>query len=1045
MKHTFIYYCTLHLLGIALVGNAKNTQQINSPYRHHDQASLFKKMFIDSSVEGLPTQPDQLAKNTFHLFSHGRPGELLLEKEWLDAKGIAEFIQNNHLLDGHIKYLNIYGCEFGKGTKGKEAVVFLEKTLGILVSASDDITGKGGDWELEIGAPSSTISVPEYQQNLQSCTYGSYNVTPIIKWTSNENADGFTTIDSNTPDDTGLRLFSDGANVVYTSTLNLKGGDVITIRGNYNNDTRRGPLVLSSVGTSALNSGPIMNNAFPVNAWGDVTYTIPPGTAEFSQLNITGATQNGLYVSIDVVSVTRPVCYTCDINIAPTLSATNVINNCSTGTTDLTVITASNTPAGAELTWHTGSPATDANRISNPGATNGSVFFAAFHSSNGCYSGMSGALTIMVEVNDADCDGVPNKTDLDDDNDGIPDKLECPPYYTNLAVDGGFTKDGSALSNWYLARALPSNNYDYEAQRTPSALFGYGDLDGQRNSDLTGGLFDEVDGNNTNTGVKTALSEDPTNPIVGKVGPLGAGMIYDYSFDIALRGNTSTPNEDFVVMLYDATHHVVEKELVRRSLSTLYYYRKDAGWFEFLDGKAGYQTISGSFMANSDAQYYLIFKTEGPQNREDDILIDRVALRQGSPCDTDGDGVPDLLDLDSDGDGCPDAIEGSSSIPASGLKPSSMSGGNAGTNYNGTYNSPVTLNLGKEVDANGVPISANGGQEAGTAYNKASQDPECANVCVVKIGGTIYRDITGASDGVNGTIINGVSGAGSQLYMTLAQNDDILKVTPVSSDGLYLFSNIPPGTYKLVLTNDLTGGLSSSLPGSYKSVAEGGAPNNSGYAAGDGTVDGVTNIQTTCSSFSIFSTGSEPYLKNDFGINDAPLPVTLVSFNAKETLEGTKLVWQTSNEKNFDRFEVEYSVQPKAGFKLLGTVKGGGTNYDFFDPVKRNGNSYYRLKMIDLDGSYTYSRIVTIETRNGIDLNKVYPNPSQGLKIYVETNEAIEYFKVYNITGREIPVRMSSGNDSAEFQFDANTLPGMYILVYKVGDRTINQKFVLSY
>src|SRR5690606_9278222 len=65
--------------------------------------------------------------------------------------------------------------------------------------------------------------------------------------------------------------------------------------------------------------------------------------------------------------------------------------------------------------------------------------------------------------------------------------------------------------------------------------------------------------------------------------------------------------------------------------------------------------------------------------------------------DTDGDGIPDYLDLDSDGDGCPDAIEGDGNITPSMLNP------------NGSIAGPV--------DANGIPLAAAGGQGPGSAYN----------------------------------------------------------------------------------------------------------------------------------------------------------------------------------------------------------------------------------------------------------------------------------------------------------------------------------------
>ncbi|PWN65939.1 hypothetical protein C1638_006020 [Chryseobacterium oncorhynchi] len=85
-------------------------------------------------------------------------------------------------------------------------------------------------------------------------------------------------------------------------------------------------------------------------------------------------------------------------------------------------------------------------------------------------------------------------------------------------------------------------------------------------------------------------------------------------------------------------------------------------------------------------------------------------------CDTDGDGIPNYLDLDSDGDGCPDAIEGTGGFTAVNLVNSSLPGGNTGSGYNGTAG-PVIQNLGNTVNTNGIPTIANAGQAIGSSQN----------------------------------------------------------------------------------------------------------------------------------------------------------------------------------------------------------------------------------------------------------------------------------------------------------------------------------------
>jgi len=104
--------------------------------------------------------------STVHLFSHGRSGELLINGKWLQKEEIASFVKIQYLLS-NTQYLNIYGCEFAKGQKGRDAVLYLENTLGVSVAASTNITGKDGDWELEVGNTMKSVNLSSYKYNLQ--------------------------------------------------------------------------------------------------------------------------------------------------------------------------------------------------------------------------------------------------------------------------------------------------------------------------------------------------------------------------------------------------------------------------------------------------------------------------------------------------------------------------------------------------------------------------------------------------------------------------------------------------------------------------------------------------------------------------------------------------------------------------------------------------------------------------------------------------------------------------------------------------------------
>jgi hypothetical protein len=147
---------------------------------------LEKSYFIDQHVDEPQTIVAQLSlsedSGIYHLVSHGRPGELLINGKWLDEEEIVDWIKSKGL---NKKELYIYGCEFAKGEEGRDAVAYLQNHLGVSVAASTNITGKDGDWLLEVGNKS--LAIDDYAFNLQTLTTTSTKVTMLIEGSGNTN------------------------------------------------------------------------------------------------------------------------------------------------------------------------------------------------------------------------------------------------------------------------------------------------------------------------------------------------------------------------------------------------------------------------------------------------------------------------------------------------------------------------------------------------------------------------------------------------------------------------------------------------------------------------------------------------------------------------------------------------------------------------------------------------------------------------------------------------------------------------------------------
>ncbi|MFH0866877.1 MAG: hypothetical protein V1904_11830 [Bacteroidota bacterium] len=108
-----------------------------------------------------------------------------------------------------------------------------------------------------------------------------------------------------------------------------------------------------------------------------------------------------------------------------------------------------------------------------------------------------------------------------------------------------------------------------------------------------------------------------------------------------------------------------------------------------------------------------------------------------------------------------------------------------------------------------------------------------------------------------------------------------------------------------------------------------------------------------------------------WNFKDDPMPIELLSFNAKEKDDNVILNWSTASEVNNDFFTIENS-ENGIDFNTIGYIEGSGNSnsvldYNFVDenPYKI---SFYRLKQTDYDGGYTYSQIIKVslnETSNG--------------------------------------------------------------------------------
>ena len=171
------------------------------------------------------------------------------------------------------------------------------------------------------------------------------------------------------------------------------------------------------------------------------------------------------------------------------------------------------------------------------------------------------------------------------------------------------------------------------------------------------------------------------------------------------------------------------------------------------------------------------------------------------------------------------------------------------------------------------------------------------------------------------------------------------------------------------------------------------------------------------------------------------LPVTLISFTGNEDGGKTNLFWKVADEINLKQYEIQKSTDA-VNFTNIGVIKSGKKEYSFID---KNTNTYfdkyyYRLKMTDADGKFSYSTVLSIKIKGQVSL-AISPNPANNF---------------VTVSGFEKPGKINIINSNGSIVYNANTtaqamkiniasLPaGLYVLRFTDGKATSFKKFIVQ-
>lgn len=226
-------------------------------------------------------------------------------------------------------------------------------------------------------------------------------------------------------------------------------------------------------------------------------------------------------------------------------------------------------------------------------------------------------------------------------------------------------------------------------------------------------------------------------------------------------------------------------------------------------------------------------------------------------------------------------------------------------------------------------------------------------------------------------------------------------------------------------------------------------------------VNYASNNSSGTWSFSGLTVGATYYIRADGYAGDlcsyaftpvsGILPVELIDFSATQISKYlTNIKWTTASEINNAYFEIEKS-NDAIDFYSIGRIKSLGvsykkTEYSMEDLTESNSNtSYYRLKQVDYDGKYQYSRIISV-SKDADSKIEVFPNPSNTGTVELKgiNFENTIGVAIYDVYGKEILFKNNQELIS-NHKIDLSEFgSGVYYVIVKQTHQTITKKIIIQ-
>ncbi|MFD1628880.1 autotransporter-associated beta strand repeat-containing protein [Pseudopedobacter beijingensis] len=286
---------------------------------------------------------------------------------------------------------------------------------------------------------------------------------------------------------------------------------------------------------------------------------------------------------------------------------------------------------------------------------------------------------------------------------------------------------------------------------------------------------------------------------------------------------------------------------------------------------------------------------------------------------------------------------------------------------------------------------------------------------------TINGNLTMASGSTFSAEIAGTTAGTNYDQVEVSGNVDITGATLVATHSY------TPGNTDVYTIINKTG--SGAITGTFSSLAEGATLT----AAGNGKLLKASYIG---------GTGNDMVLSYQNA-----LPVTLVAFTAKADGNDAKLQWQTASEQNNRGFEIWRKTEGLEFVKIgevRSTINHGLStiNYLFTDKQPLNGNNYYKLVQVDMDGTATELDVRTVNFGLPTSDIRLFPNPTTD-RVTIAFTGSYRSLNVSDAMGKILQTQQLNATQK-EITLNLSTYPSGIYFVKLVGDNHVETQKVIK-